>query len=67
MPPDNTVKNPTAWQPQNGKGYIVSPGQEYLITNNNQFIVTNDNKFIVTNGSYVTGLNPTTWTEAPAS
>lgn len=59
-------KNPTAWRPINGKGYIVSPGQQDLTDNLGNFLVDNSGNAIVTNGTYMTGLNPTAWTETVA-
>jgi len=68
MPPDNTVKHPTAWQPNvNTKGYVQMPGLTFVVDQSNNFIIDQSKNFIVTTPNITIPLNATVWTEAPAS
>jgi hypothetical protein len=67
MPPDNTTKNLTSWQPLNGKGYIINIGQDNLTDNLSNLLTDNLSNYLVVNPTYTTGLNVTEWTEAVAN
>ena len=56
------VKNPTAWQPPSGSGYVVDVGAEDIVTNSGLYIVTNAGDNIVTTPDYDIGKYPTQWT-----
>lgn len=58
-----TLKNPTAWIPQSGHGFVIAPGNLPIVTNLLLPIVDNTatHKPIVTTPDYVVPKYPTAW------
>lgn len=67
MPPDNTTKNITTWQPQTVKGSLVQIGTAFIVDQSGNFIIDQSKNFIVTTPNIVVPPNVTVWSEAPAS
>lgn len=68
LPPDNTAKNPTFWQPNvNTKGYIQYPGLAFIVDQSSNFIVDQSKNFIVSTPDITVPLNTTAWVQGAAS
>jgi hypothetical protein len=56
------VKNPTAWTPPSGAGYVQNVGAENIVTNLGAFLTDNLGNFLVTTPVTVVPKFPATWT-----